>query len=274
MSFWLGRARGAQGVERGGPARIGRGALVERRERPRRAGRARPSSSRAARRRAAPSAQDERVAERLGVEADPASRPFEQVAAAVDLRLQLVLALARLLELLGGDLLALGVEVGAVDLARELRRRRRGGCRRARRRSMSSSMTFERLPSSRLIVSVLRTSTSRTRSSARWGRRSSGSGPRRPAGACGRCGRCAARCGPGSTAGRSGRGRRSGPGGSGPRGRRRWRCRMRSGSSAGSVLKRRWISLRASPLVRPVMTAIRSSARSVPAIACSRISRR
>ena len=41
---------------------------------------------------------------------------------------------------------------------------------RVSRRSMSSSMTFERLPSSRLIVSVLRTSTSRTRSSARCGR--------------------------------------------------------------------------------------------------------
>ena len=38
-----------------------------------------------------------------------------------------------------------------------------------RRRSMSSSITCERLPSSRLIVSVLRTSTSSTRSSARWG---------------------------------------------------------------------------------------------------------
>ena len=47
--------------------------------------------------------------------------------------------------------------------------------------------------------------------------------------------------------------------------------RMRSGSFAGSVLKRRWISLRRAPLVRPSITSIRSSARSVPSIACSRI---
>jgi hypothetical protein len=40
----------------------------------------------------------------------------------------------------------------------------------------------------------------------------------------------------------------------------------------GSVLKRRWISLRRAPLVRPSMTSMRSSARSVPSMACSRIS--
>ena len=47
--------------------------------------------------------------------------------------------------------------------------------------------------------------------------------------------------------------------------------RMRSGSFAGSVLKRRWISLRRAPLVRPSITSMRSSARSVPSMACSRI---
>ncbi len=47
--------------------------------------------------------------------------------------------------------------------------------------------------------------------------------------------------------------------------------RMRSGSLAGSVLNRRWISLRRAPLVRPSITSMRSSARSVPSMACSRI---
>ena len=47
--------------------------------------------------------------------------------------------------------------------------------------------------------------------------------------------------------------------------------RMRSGSFAGSVLNRRWISLRRAPLVRPSITSMRSSARSVPSMACSRI---
>ncbi len=64
-------------------------------------------------------------------------------------------------------------------------------------------------------------------------RRSSGSRPRRWAGACGRCGRSAAPAGWGSTARRSGTGSSSGSAGSGPRGRRRWRCRMRTGCFRG-----------------------------------------
>ena len=47
--------------------------------------------------------------------------------------------------------------------------------------------------------------------------------------------------------------------------------RMRSGSLAGSVLKRRWISLRRGAAGQAVITSMRSSARSVPSIACSRI---
>ena len=50
--------------------------------------------------------------------------------------------------------------------------------------------------------------------------------------------------------------------------------RMRSGSLAGSALKRRWISLRLAPTVCPSMVSMRSSARWVPAMACSSISRR
>ena len=72
----------------------------------------------------------------LGLEAGPAARALEQRAAALDLLAQVVLALARRLELLLGDPLALGVEVGLLDLAGERARRRGGGCRRCRRRSM------------------------------------------------------------------------------------------------------------------------------------------
>ena len=50
--------------------------------------------------------------------------------------------------------------------------------------------------------------------------------------------------------------------------------RMRSGSSAGGRLNRRWISRRRAPATRPSIVAIRSSARSVPAMAASSIFRR
>ena len=50
--------------------------------------------------------------------------------------------------------------------------------------------------------------------------------------------------------------------------------RMRSGSRAGSSLKRRWISLRRAPAVRPSIVVMRSAARSVQATAASSISRR
>ena len=61
----------------------------------------------------------ERVAERLGLEADPVAGRLEQVLAALDLRLQVFLALARGLELLLGDALALRIEVRLLDLARQ-----------------------------------------------------------------------------------------------------------------------------------------------------------
>ena len=62
----------------------------------------------------------ERVAERRRLEADPVARRLEQRLAALDLRLQVLLALARGLELLLGDALLLRVEVRLLDLARQL----------------------------------------------------------------------------------------------------------------------------------------------------------
>ena len=239
-------ARGARSVS-SVAAQLGSvaGAPVERRERPDAAGRARPASRRAARRRAARASRRARrgtASARSRPSAASASSRVRQrsiCAFRSSWRSRAASSSSSVTRFRSASRSAASISrASSLGVAR-------GGCRWPSRRSMSSSMTFERLPSSRLIVSVFRTSTSRTRSSARCGRRSSGSGPRRPAGACGRCGRCAARCGRGSRARRSGRGRRSAPGSSGPRGRRRWRCRMRSGSFAGSVLNRRWISLRA-----------------------------
>ena len=126
----------AQRVERRGPARIGRCPAIERRERPRLPA---VAVARLCQRVGAEQLQraGERVAKRRGLEADPPTRPFEQALAALDLLAQLVLAFACLLELLGGDPLALGVEVRGLDLAGKPLGVARVGCRRragARRR--------------------------------------------------------------------------------------------------------------------------------------------
>ena len=60
-----------------------------------------------------------RIAEGLRGEARPPARAFEQPAAPLDLRLEVVLALAGGFELLGRDALLLPVEVRRFDLARE-----------------------------------------------------------------------------------------------------------------------------------------------------------
>ena len=168
-SFWSLRARGAQRVERRRPARVGRGAAVERREASRPAAVARPSSrerlgaeqlerarervAEAARRRSRPSCASSRAACGSARSA-PRARPGARGRPRAPPRRRACLRPRR----------------GRLPRSRARGARRRGGgCRGSRRRSMSSSMTFERLPSSRLIVSVFRTSTSSTRSSARCG---------------------------------------------------------------------------------------------------------
>ena len=60
-----------------------------------------------------------RVPERLRLELHPAPRAVEQPAAPVDLRLEVFLAFARGVELLGRDPLSLPVEVRRLDLPRE-----------------------------------------------------------------------------------------------------------------------------------------------------------
>ena len=70
------------------------------------------------------------------VERDPRARALEQALATLDLRAQLVLALARLLELLLGDALALRVEVGVLDRRRRARSASRWRMPARSRRSM------------------------------------------------------------------------------------------------------------------------------------------
>ena len=109
----------AQRVEGGGPARVGLGAAVERREGPDRAAVLVRSSRRAARRRAARGSRRGRRGRAPARSPTQLAGRLEQGLAALDLRLQVVLALAGGLELLLGDALLLRVEVRLLDLARE-----------------------------------------------------------------------------------------------------------------------------------------------------------
>ena len=118
----------AQRVERRGPARVGLRAPVERRETSRRGC---PCSSVVSASGSAPSSSSEQErASRNGAgsKPDPVARRLEQGPAALDLRLQIVLALARGLELLLGDALRLRVEVGLPRSRARAARRRGGGC--------------------------------------------------------------------------------------------------------------------------------------------------
>jgi hypothetical protein len=92
------------------------------------------------------------------LEARPGAGRLEQAPAAFNLRLQVLLTLERGLELLVADALLLRVEAPVRSRGPVGRRPRwRMPC--PSRRSMSLSITFKRLPSSFLMVSVFRTST-------------------------------------------------------------------------------------------------------------------
>ena len=112
-------ARDTQRVERGGPAPVAVNLPVERWKAPnlgalRRAGRAQRGGAQQLQR------AGERVPERLRLEADPAARPVEQGAAALDLLVEISLSGARRLQLLRGNAAAARIRVRLLDLARQL----------------------------------------------------------------------------------------------------------------------------------------------------------
>ena len=110
----IGLPRDSKRVERGRPADIGFGSTVQRRKPPSRVAvliqglREWLSTQELERAR-------EGIPERRRLEADPIAGCLEEVLAARDLRLQLFLALARGLKLLGRDALALRIEIGLLD---------------------------------------------------------------------------------------------------------------------------------------------------------------
>ena len=213
----------------------------------------------------------EGIAERLRLEPHPVARRFEQGLAALDLRLQIVLAFAGGLELLLGDALLLRVEVRLLDLAREplgvavadaLPEAALDVVVDHLREAAELLLDGLRLPDEHLEHAVFDPLRQREVVAADFGGRLELAVDAAVAllDAPGFQGRskwkrsvqCAWKFRPSRAASVA--------------------SRMRSGSFAGSVLNRRWISLRRAPLVRPSITSMRSSARSVPSMACSRIS--
>ena len=109
------------------------------------------------------------IAEGILAKASPVARPLQQRFAALDLLEQVGLALSCLLELLGRDSLALGIEVGLLDRVGELL----GVAVPDTRAQPPLDVVVDHLGEAAELppmVSVLRTSTSRTRSSARCGK--------------------------------------------------------------------------------------------------------
>ena len=264
----LARARGARSVS---SVAAQLGSVAARRSSGGKVQTCRPSPSRASASGSASrssSAAGERVAKRLGVEANPPSRPFEQIAAAVDLLAKIVLALARVLKLLGGDLLAPGIEVSGLDLASEpldvgvpdtaaepaldvvVDHLRQAAELALDRLGLAhehlEDAVLGALREDEVVAADLRRGLELAIDAAVALLDAAGV-PRHveveEVGAVGLEVEALA----------------SGVG----------RDQDAERILGGSVLKRRLISLRASPLVRPVMTAIRSSARSVASIACS-----
>ena len=161
-------ARRAERVERGGPARVGLGAPVERREGPDRAAVARPVSPSSG---SAPrSSREQESASRNGA----ASKPTQLRDASSSVWQRSICAFrsswrSRAASSSSSVTRFFSASRSACSISRASRSASRWRMPCPRRRSMSSSITFERLPSSFLIVSVFRTSTSSTRSSTRCG---------------------------------------------------------------------------------------------------------